>query len=88
MKATRISPIIRMMFYHAPLPIYKKSSIACNLMLYYRRVYMSKSKKQDLTPSILYPLVEKNVGLKNQIYINIYIQEKGGLDESRPTNVI
>jgi len=24
------------------------------------------------------------VGLKNQKYINIYIQEKGGLDESSP----
>jgi hypothetical protein len=24
------------------------------------------------------------VGLKNQIYINIYIQENGGFDESKP----
>jgi len=54
MKATRISPIFRMIFCHAPLPINKKSSIACNLMHYYKSVYMSKGKKQDLTPSMFY----------------------------------
>jgi hypothetical protein len=75
-----------MMFCHAPLPINKKSSIACNLILYYRRVYMSKSKKQDLTPSILYPLVEKNVGLINQAPTKNYTIKWEG--KSSPTNVI
>ena len=32
MKATKISPIFRMRSYHVPLPIYKKSGVARNLM--------------------------------------------------------
>jgi len=56
-----------MIFCHAPLPINKKSSIACNLMHYYKSVYMSKGKKQDLTPRNDLSDTRNKTGEKNLI---------------------